>query len=120
MSIAESDTVGAASLDLAASELLGVEPGVEPVVSEELGVRALLDNPAGLDSQDEVGTEGGGQAVGDRDRGAPLGGVLECLRTSRSLVVSSALVASSGIKMRGPLSNTLAMPGVVFCPPDSR
>jgi hypothetical protein len=34
VSVAESDTVGAAGLDLAAGELLGVEPGVEPVLSE--------------------------------------------------------------------------------------
>jgi hypothetical protein len=79
VSVAEPDTVGAAGLDLAAGELLGVEPGVEPVVSEELSVRALLDDPAGLDGQDEVSAEDGGQAVGDSDRGASLGGVLECL-----------------------------------------
>jgi len=79
VSVAESDTVGATGLDLAAGELLGVEPGVEPVASEELGVRALLDDPAGLENQDEVGAEDGGQAVGDGDRGALLGGVLECL-----------------------------------------
>jgi hypothetical protein len=48
VSVTESDTIGAAGLNLAAGELLGVEPGVEPVVREEFGVRALLDDPAGL------------------------------------------------------------------------
>jgi hypothetical protein len=33
--------------DLAAGELLGVEPGVQPVMGEQLGVCAPLDHPAG-------------------------------------------------------------------------
>ncbi|HZS22392.1 MAG: hypothetical protein JO296_01130 [Pseudonocardiales bacterium] len=37
MSVAESDTVGAAGLDLATGELVGVEPGLKPVVSHHRG-----------------------------------------------------------------------------------
>ena len=75
VSIAESDTIGAAGLDLAASELLGVEPSVKPVASQKFGVRPSLDNPTGLQDQDEVGAEDRGQTVRDGDRGALLGGV---------------------------------------------
>ena len=40
--------------------------------------------------------------------------------TSRSLVVSSALVASSRIRIRGSLSSTRAIASRCFSPPESR
>src|SRR5262249_58677931 len=38
-------------------------------LGEELGVRAELGDAAALDDDDQVGVEGGGQAVGDEERG---------------------------------------------------
>ena len=73
------DTVGEATLDPAAVELLVVEPGVEAAPGQQLGVGAPLDELAVLQTEDHVGVADGGEPVGDGDRGAPLGGALQRL-----------------------------------------
>ena len=48
-----------------------MEPGVHALLPQQVGVRAALDDAAAVDDDDLVGVLGGGEAVGDGDRGAP-------------------------------------------------
>src|SRR5205085_7173799 len=52
-----------------ALELLLVEARVQPTLLEELAMGSLLDEPAPVHHEDDVGREDGGEAVGDGDRG---------------------------------------------------
>src|SRR3546814_6027378 len=49
-------------------ELGAVEVGVEAALAEQVGVGALLDDPAVLDDQDQVGVAHGREPVGDDER----------------------------------------------------
>src|SRR3954447_13321144 len=53
-------------------ELLAIQPCIEAAVCEQLVVASALDDAAGLDDHDQVGTQDGRQAVGDGDRSAAL------------------------------------------------
>src|SRR5215212_419361 len=57
-----------------AAELGPVQVGVEPAGGEQLGVGALLDDPAAVDDQDPVGVDDGRQPVGDDQAGPALEG----------------------------------------------
>ena len=47
------------------------QPGEPPALREQLGGRALLDDPAAVQDDDAVGAGRGGQPVRDDERGAP-------------------------------------------------
>src|SRR5262249_18752285 len=51
-------------------ELLPVEPRIEPVLLEQLGVGAALDEASLVEDEDAVGGQDRGEPVGNRDRGA--------------------------------------------------
>src|SRR5438477_9630564 len=56
--------------DLAALELLLVEPRVQTALAKKLRVRPLLDDATTVQHKDDVGRQDGGQTVRDSERGA--------------------------------------------------
>jgi hypothetical protein len=120
VAVGEDDAVGAAGLDGAAAELLGVQLGVEAVLREQLAMRAALDDASAVEDEDGVGGQD------RRERCAIAMVVRPCIRrssaacTSRSLAVSRAEVASSRMSTRGSASSTRAMASRCFSPPESR
>ena len=86
----------------AARELLGVELRVEAAAREQLGVGAALDDPRRSRRRGSRRRRGSSRA-GARSRSSCAAGsrVSSACCTSRSLVVSSALVASSRMRIRG-------------------
>ena len=68
-------------------------------------MRAALDDPALVDHQDAVGAHDRAEPVGDDERRAALQEVFPASCTSISVAVSTALVASSSMKMRGSARN---------------
>ena len=44
------------------------EPGIEPILGDELGVGALFDDAAGLQNQDAISRKNRRQPVGDDQR----------------------------------------------------
>ena len=94
--------------------------GVEAALAQQLVVGAALGDAALVEHDDLVGVDHGRQAVGDDDRGA-------AARRRRSSVswiaasvrLSSALVASSRIRIGGFLSRVRAIATRCFSPPDS-
>ena len=62
-----------------AGELLVVQALVEAAGCDQLVVGSLLDDPAVLETEDDVGGLDGGEPVRDRDRGARAGGPFEGL-----------------------------------------
>src|SRR5829696_1840665 len=60
--------------DRGAAELGAVQVGVETAGGQQVGVGALLDDPAAVDDQDPVGVDDGRQPVGDDQAGPALEG----------------------------------------------
>src|SRR5829696_6465341 len=58
--------------DRGAAELGAVQVGVETAGGQQVGVGALLDDPAAVDDQDPVGVDDGRQPVGDDQAGPAL------------------------------------------------
>ena len=59
------------------------QPGVRAARLEQLVVRAVLDHPAAVEHHDPVGAGGGGQPVGDDERGAAAGSARRSPRSPR-------------------------------------
>ena len=94
--------------------------GVEPAALEQLLVRAALGDPAVVEHDDLVGVDDGRQAVGDDDRGAAARRRASSVSwIACSVRLSSALVASSRIRIGGFLSRVRAIATRCFSPPDS-
>ncbi len=68
-------------------------------------MRALLDQAAAIEHQDVVGADDGRQPVGDDQRGAVLATSSSASWISFSVWLSSALVASSRIRIGGALED---------------
>src|SRR5213592_764017 len=70
-------------LALRLQELLLIEPGIEPVLLEELRVRAALDDPPLLHHEDETRAQHGAQPVRDHEAAASGEHGLECVADQR-------------------------------------
>ena len=88
-------------------------------VLQQLVVGAGFHNALGAKHQDAVVVLDGGQAVGNGQGGAAMGQLFQLCPTRISLSLSSALVASSRIRMGGFFRNTRAMAMRCFWPPES-
>ena len=89
---------------------------INAFLCQQFLVAALFLNAGFAQHQNAVSVFDGGQAVGNRQRGAALG---QLCPTRISLSLSSALVASSSSRMGGFFKNTRAMLMRCFCPPES-
>src|SRR5579862_9769057 len=86
-------------VDSGRDELRVVEARVRTVVSQQLAVRAFLDDPTVLHHEDDVGAADGRQAVRDHEAGAVLAQRFMASWMSTSVRVSTELVASSRIRI---------------------
>ena len=80
---------------------------------------AALDDAAGFEHQDLVGVDNGREAVRDDQRRAVHATSARLAWISRSVLVSSAEVASSKIRICGAFSTTRAIATRCFSPPES-
>ena len=100
---------------------VAVERRVEPARREQLVVRALLDDLAVLEDDDQVGVADRREPVGDDERGPA---VQQRARSAcsifRSVPMSTELVASSRIRMRGSASSARANATSCRWPSESR
>jgi hypothetical protein len=79
--VGEQHAVSAPRLHGSAAELLPVEGRVQPVLVEELAVRAVLDDASSVEDEDRVGGQDRGEPVGDGDGRPPCHEPLEgCLK----------------------------------------
>lgn len=102
------------------AELHVVERGVQAVGGQQLAVRPVLDDLAGVQHDDTVGVLHGGQPVGDDQRGAPAHQPLQrCLHLALDSL-SSAEVASSRIRTGAFLIRARAIARRWRWPPDRR
>ena len=86
----------------------------------KLFMGALLDHAPALDDSDPRGGADRRETMGDDEGRAPPRKLLERALDLPSLSLSSALVASSSMRMRGSRKNTRAIATRCFCPPESR
>src|SRR5208283_3856050 len=66
-----------------ARKLRGVEMGVEAAQGQKLVVPALFDHAPLLEHDDEIGLLYGGEAMGDHERRAARGQLLQCILNQR-------------------------------------
>ncbi len=106
---------------LALLRLAGPHLGIEAACAQQLGVRAPARRHGPASSTTiSIGMDHGRQPVGDDDRGAAARDRLAASPGSPASVrLSSALVASSRIRIGGFLSRVRAMATRCFSPPDS-
>jgi hypothetical protein len=81
-----------------------VEAAVEGGAAAQLGVGADGLDPAGVHQDDAVGALEGAEAVGDQEGGPAAGELLDGLADQASSWMSTALVASSRIRIAGSRS----------------
>jgi hypothetical protein len=93
--------------------------GIGAAAGEQVGMGATLDDLAVDEDEDLVGIDDGGEAVGDDQRGAIPEISVSADWISRSVWVSSALVASSSRRMGGFFRMVRAMATRCFSPPES-
>jgi len=82
-------------------------------------VGAAFGDPAQIEHHDLIGVDHGRQAVGDDEAGAALATSRSVSWIAASVRLSSALVASSRIRIGGSLSKVRAMATRCFSPPES-
>ena len=90
-----------------------------PLLRHQLAEGAALDDAAAVQHQDGVGVGDRGQAVGDDEGGAALAQPVERALDLASVSTSSALVASSRIRIGASLRMARAMARRWRSPPDS-
>ena len=81
-----------------------VHPRIGAAGSNQLVVGTVLDEPAVVEHEHPVGAGGGRQTVGDRDRGAPCGQLVEGRPMRTSVSASTDEVASSSTSTSGSTS----------------
>jgi hypothetical protein len=92
-------------------------PGIDAAACQQIPVAAPLDDAPVLEHEDLIGIDHRGQAMGEVVRFRAT--AFSAAWISCSVLVSSALVASSSTRIRGFLSRVRAIATRCFSPPES-
>ncbi len=89
-----------------APELVIVQPRVEPIQRQQLGVGAALDDAAVIEHQDLVRIDDGRQTVRDHERRAPLRDALQHIAARRGevwITRAGAIFDAAALLPAGPV-----------------